>query len=127
MECLTIISICNDFLIGIVGYFLKRLIKQFDDINKKNNERIKLVENKLTSDVMFRTECKDRVQNCSLRISLESIDLIMKEVCEKQTQLRIDLPKSYISKSEYSEDIKELKQWVRELSERIDRLLIRKD
>lgn len=127
MEWLTIISVCNGILLGIVGWFLRRLIKQFDDVNKKNDERLDTVENKLSSEVMLITGCRERIQNCSLRISLESINLIMKEVCDKQTQLRIDLPKSYISKSEYSEDIKELKQWVKDLSEKIDRLLIRKE
>lgn len=125
MEWLTILSICNGILIGIVGWFLRRLLKQFDDANKKNDERLGTVERRLSSEVVFKTECRDKVQNCSLRISLESINLIMREVLEKQTQLRIDLPKSYVSKFEYSEDVKELKQWVKDLSEKIDKLLMR--
>ena len=123
---ITIFATFYGILIALVGYFLRRLVNQNDIDKKLNDERLKKLEGQIISDVMSITNCKEKVQSCSLRISLETFNLIMKEIMDKQTQLRIDLPKSYLSKEEYSEDIKELKLWIRELSEKVDKLLMRK-
>ena len=124
---ITIFATFYGILIALVGYFLRRLVNQNDRDKKVNDERLKKLEGQILTDVMSVTNCRERVHNCSLRISLESINLIMKEVCEKQTQLRIDMPKSYISKEEYKEDITELKMWVKELSGKVDTLLQRRE
>jgi hypothetical protein len=60
-----------------------------------------------------------------MRSAVETINMLMKEVCDKQTQLRIELPKIYLNRGEYKEDMRELKNSIRELSEKVDKLLLR--
>jgi hypothetical protein len=47
MEPITIFTIINGILLGVVGYFVRRLVKQFDEINKMNDERLSVVEKSL--------------------------------------------------------------------------------
>ena len=119
---LTLVNAC---LLGIVGFFLRRLVVNTDETNKQNDARLKNVERELSSGVVLKSECKEHVMGCGVKVAVESINILLKEMFDKQTQFRIDVPKQYISKTEYNEDIKELKLWVRELSEKIDRLLLR--
>ena len=125
MEPITLLTLVNACLLGIVGFFLRRLVVNTDETNKQNDIRLKDVEKGLSSGVVLKSECKEHIMSCGVKVAVESINLLLKEMFDKQTQFRIDVPKQYISKTEYNEDIKELKLWVRELSEKIDRLLLR--